>query len=621
MGKGRLLGQAGRCFSASLLGLLVAVTPVAAQKSPQQVVEELNRDAMEAYNALDINKAGSMLEEALRVSSGGGVPPQLVARTNLNLGIVYIGGLGDQDNGLGYFVQAVCMDPSVQLDPLTSTPDIQNVMNVAIQRARGGACPTGPAPPGAVGLQPMAPAQPMQPMPPPQPVAPPPEQALAHRSPVEQLSQTPLPLYVEVNPLAQAKKIYVYYKGLGMKEYKRVPMYQYQNGFAYQISCEDVWEPKVSYYIEAQSADGRVVGVIGSAAQPIEVPIVAARKQPEPSLPGAQPPTSCVAKECPPGMAGCKASKKASAAIGDSCSANADCQSGLECRDDECALIGAGGTEVPEINPATGAYQPTSPTSSGPEELKLNFVQLGFTVGLAYVQAGMVADRPPPNNRVFVAQGTSMYIEDPYAALAAGQQVEFPTPGTASESLLNSWVPDADSSDSLGPLKGNCSADGVPSGPTDPLHQLPTKYCVRVKAPGFVPNLAMRLALGRFITPRIAVAALMRLQFVSGKGALNNLLFGARAEYVLTKPKAKGLMLSAFAGVTAGEIQAKPPATGTTKNAPFVKSGMMGAHIGSNVRYRITPNVGLFAAPEIDVQFPTLLVNIDLTLAGVEAAF
>src|SRR4051794_447307 len=102
----------------------LASGPAAVQaQDAQQIVIDLNRQAMDAYNALDINKAGSMLEEALRVGYQGRVPPQLVARTNLNLGVVYIGGLNDQDHGLQYFMQALCTDPTAQLDPLMSSPD------------------------------------------------------------------------------------------------------------------------------------------------------------------------------------------------------------------------------------------------------------------------------------------------------------------------------------------------------------------------------------------------------------------------------------------------------------------------------------------------------------------
>lgn len=580
--------------------------------SAQQAVEELNRQAMEAYNALDINKAGSMLEQALQVAGQGGVYPPLVARTNLNLGVVYVGGMGDQNSGFNYFVQALCIDPSIQLDPLTSTPEVLSVYNGAMQRARSGGCPTGGgAPPGQMAPPPQAYVAP-------QPVAPPPDQAFVHRSPVEQLSQTPLPIYAEISPLAQAKKIFLYYKGLGMEQFKQVPMYRFQSGFAYQISCTDVWEPKVSYYIEAKAADGRLVGVVGSATAPIEVPVVASRTQAEPALPGTQAPTACAAKECPPGVQGCKVAGKA--AIGASCSNDKDCQSGLECKSDSCALIGAGSTEVPDYNPSSGSYDTTAPeTPAAPAHWKDNpwFAQLGLAVGLAYVQAGMIADRPPPDNDHIFVDPAGNYV--PGAAIGTTPGLIFPAPGTPYAGKVGAWVPDADSADSMGALSGNCAADGKPSGPGMPV-LLPTKYCVRVKSPGFVPALALRAAIGRFVTSNISLAALVRFQFSGGKGTLANMLVGARAEYLFSDPKLKTVLISAFLGGTFGEIQAQPPAS-RNNGAPYVKSGLMGAHVGANFRYRFSDHFGLFASPEIDVQLPTFLLNIDFTLAGFEAAF
>ena len=79
-------------------------------------------------------------------------------------------------------------------------------------------------------------------------------------------------------------------------------------------------------------------------------------------------------------------------------------------------------------------------------------------------------------------------------------------------------------------------------------------------------------------------------------------------------------MVSVFAGGTFGQIQAQPPASGNTDGAPYVKSGLQGAHVGSNVRYRFIKNFGLVFSPEIDVQFPSFLLNVDLTVLA-EAAF
>ena len=600
----------------ALATVLFAAT--ARAQSAEELVTKLNADALDAFNALDINKAGAMLEEALRVAAQGGVSAQLLARTNMNMGIIYVSGLTDHQGALPFFLAAVCTDPAIQLDPLTSTPEVQSVYAVAVQKAQGGGCPSGGA----------APAVPIA------PVRPPPEQAIIHHSPVEQLVQTPLPLYAEVHALAGAKKIFVFYKGQGMEQWKRVPMYQYQSGFAYQISCNDVWEPKVSYYIEAQDEAGAVVGVAGSAAQPIEVPVVAKRTQAEPALPGAQSPSSCVASECPPGVKGCK--KSGTAAIADACASDSDCQSGLACHEDEnvCVIAGSGGTEVPDYDEETGELEDFDEPDSG--EPKRWFVQLGFATGFSYLWRGMEADRPAPRNRVFYAENNPMQLlADPVMHIRSGSTVPiyFAEANKGMDALLTAWVPDADSSDSLGELGGECAADGTATGPdafraaqaanaagdnADAL--FPSRYCVRMKSEGFVPQVALRANVGYFITERFAASGLFRFQFSSGEGTLAGILLGARGEYLFSEPRSKGLLLSGFGGLTFGQIQAQPPADGGGDAAPYVVTGPLGVHVGGTVRYRFMPSFGLFASPEIDLQMIAWMVHIDATL-GVEAAF
>lgn len=590
--------------------LFVSVDRASAQPTAEDVVTGLNRDAMDAFNALDIDKAGAMLEEALRVSAQGGVSPGLLARTNLNMGIIYVSGLSDHNGALPFFIAAVCTDPSVALDPLTSTPDVQSVHAVALQKAQNGGCAAGQGP--AVPIA---------------PVRPPPDQAIIHVAPAEQLAQTPLPLYAEVHALAGASKILLFYKAVGMEQFKSVSMYRYQSGFAYQLSCNDVWEPKLSYYIEAQDEAGAIVGVAGSAAQPIDVAIVSARTQPEPALPQAAPPSSCAASECPPGLKGCK--KAGTAAIDDACEASTDCQSGLECNEDNvCRLIGSGSTEVPEYDEGTGTFEDIDEPET--KEPKRWFVQLGLAAGWSYLTPGMEADRPAPDDRVFIGDGgplNGQLVPDPagYLATNSGSLV-FPEPGTPSETLLTAWVPDADSFDAISALGGECSGDGIETGPaqfaasSDPDDLFPSRYCVRMKSPGFVPQVALRLNVGYFITPRIAASAILRFQFSSGEGTLAGILLGARGEYLLTEPKSKGLMLSPFVGATIGQIQAQPPADGNTDDAPYAVSGPIGVNLGGTVRYRFMPNFGVFGSPEIDVQIPDLLFHLDLTI-GAEGAF
>ena len=89
---------------------------------------------------------------------------------------------------------------------------------------------------------------------------------------------------------------------------------------------------------------------------------------------------------------------------------------------------------------------------------------------------------------------------------------------------------------------------------------------------------------------------------------------------MLGSNRARGFSLSLFLGASVGQIQVKPPLRTENEEAPFAVSGLMGAHAGASLRYRLHRSFGLFLAPELNLQFPDFLMNIDLTL-GPEVAF
>ncbi len=536
-------------FSLVLAAMLLPTLAASAQ-SPADRVNQMTAEAMEAYNNLDIDRAGQTLVEAIELANQNGVSGPPLARANMSLGVVYVGGLGDNTNGLVHFLAAVCADPNIQLDPLTSTPDIQTVFQLAQQRAQGGGCSGGGG--GAPGPQPVAPEIGPDPVGPSQPA--PTSGELIHTAPTQQRSQTPLPLYVEA-PLADVEKVHLYYKGLGMDAFKRVDMVPYGAGYAYQLSCQDVWEPRVVYYISVIGEGGRTLASAGTAQAPIEVAVSSSGTSAQ--LPDAAPPGLC-GEECPPGMGGC--TSRGMAAIGEPCEASNDCQSGLICSDDACALAGAGAEEDDDDGPASTDFARL-------------FVQLGGAIGFASVQAGMTADSAPPNlNGIY--DGNSPWVAAPTECPAAGQ------------------------------------VDGAPDA-----------YCVSVPTPGFVPNMAIRAAIGYFVAPWLSLAAILRYQPDHGGGQLPGMLVGGRAEIMLTTPKATGFSMSLFAGGTMGTIHAKPPTKDPKwdATAPYIISGLGGAHVGSNMRYRFARNVGLFLAPEVDLQFPLFMFHIDMA-AGLELA-
>src|SRR5262245_27764314 len=87
-------------------------------------ISELNSQALEAYQALDIDTARAKLEQAIGLAQQSGMGGPVVAQTYVNLGVVYVAGMSDRDRGLTAFVSAMCMQGDVQLDPLLSTPDV-----------------------------------------------------------------------------------------------------------------------------------------------------------------------------------------------------------------------------------------------------------------------------------------------------------------------------------------------------------------------------------------------------------------------------------------------------------------------------------------------------------------
>lgn len=548
----RRLSFLGLWLSAAFVYAAVGLSASAASaQRPLQQVIDLNRQAMEAYTNLEVDQARQKLEQALEVAQRGNVSGAPLARTYLNLGIVYVGGLGDNGRGLNFFVQAIQADSSVQLDPLTSTPDIQTVFNLARSRA-GSAQPPGrnPDPPART---PDPPAR--NPDPPPNTAG---QGTLIHDPIGEQLVQTALPVFVQLAEGSTAEHVYLYYKGLGMREPRRIEMQPHAGGYGFEIPCADVFEPRMDYYIVAFGSDGTPIGFAGTAQAPLQVPIVTTRTMAAPSLPGAPAPEQCgQQEECPPGMPGC-APQRGQGGLGDTCTNASECRTGMSCEDNFCVL-GGGGDDGGGDDDDDDDSDESSPVDDS--ELPKLFLQIGGTMGFAFASSGMLADSARPDDM------------------------------TGDES----------------PWEG-CDADGG-------------TCTVRIRQAGFVPTVALRLTGGYYFTPRIAAALSIRFQPDHGEGnpsIFAGLLIGARIQYLVTKPAVDGFSTALFVGTSYGQIQPHPPQNDV--EGPYVVSGLNGAQLGAAMAYRFSKNVGIHVTPEVNLMFPTFLFDIDLT-AGLELAF
>ncbi len=322
---------------------------------------ELNRQAMDAYLNLEVEDAMDSLNQALEAARRGNVTGSQLARTYANMGIVAVGGFGDNSAGLQHFVDAIEADPSVELDPLSSTPDIQAVFTLARSRAGGGGGNTND--PDVIEIQrPTGPGQ------------------IPHRPVTEQLRNTALPIFVEVPGSASVGGISVFYKAPGMQSFRQVEMRRMEGGYGLELPCAEIMAPVVSYYVVARGDDGETMGTAGDANTPFSVQIVSERTMPPPALPGAPPPEQCTDTECPPGMSGCASG--GTAGLGDTCVTSQDCRSGLSCEDNFCIA---------------GDYE--EPDALDESDMPRFFLDAGFTLGLGYASSGGSADSAPPDDR------------------------------------------------------------------------------------------------------------------------------------------------------------------------------------------------------------------------------
>jgi hypothetical protein len=392
-----LSGLAAIALAASVAA---SAAPAAAQ-SPLQRVLDLNRQGMDAYMNLELEQAQSLLQQALQTAQSGGVTGAPLARTYLNLGVVAVGGFGDNGRGMNFFVQALQADSSIQLDPLTSTPEIQTVFQLARQRAGtggggggGGGAGGGGGGGGAVGGgggsgggggggQAVGGNLPHQPVP-------------------EQLAQTAVPIYVEVP--GDPAHVYVFYKATGMRDFRRVEMQPIADGYGYEVPCSDVFQPELQYYIVAFAGDGSPMGFAGSQNDPVTVPIVSSRSQPAPALPGRAPPETCTDAECPPGMEGCSSG---GGGMGSTCRTDGDCGSGLVCEDDLCVTGDGDGNDG-------------SDGDGGDDGAPRFFLHVGGGLGAAWVDGNMVADDVRPGETRFDGTMRPAAEHDPSSWVEAG---------------------------------------------------------------------------------------------------------------------------------------------------------------------------------------------------------
>ncbi len=349
---------------AALSCAAVQIAAVQSAAAQDDRIRSLNQEAMDSYNNLEFDEALSALQRAAKLGERNDASVKLRALTFMNMGVVYVGGLGDNGSGREAFIKAIALDPEAKLDPLTSTPEIQAVFGLAKREVQD----SGPSDDASGGRG-----------------------KIPHTAYEVQQIRTPIPVFVEVPRKAPVAAMTVFYRGPNMEAYVPLDMERRKTGFGALIPCDHVDAPSVEYYLEALDDDGDLLGRSGDEQNPHRVHILMALEGPLPALPGDEPPEQCEAPECPPGM-DCN-DQSEGALEGEYCTVTAECGPGMVCVEELCQW-------------------PSEDDDNSPRF----FARMGVGLGAAYVTKGMPADGPPPGGPdpdVWVPDGVGDCAEDP----------------------------------------------------------------------------------------------------------------------------------------------------------------------------------------------------------------
>ncbi len=315
-------------LATSILCVLFLVSPAYAQnKAVEGQARGLQKKAMqEDYLATDFEKAQEKLSTAITKCGNDKCSAMMRAELRRDLGVVQIGGQIDKDKGMANWVEALKLEPRMELDPDVKTKELEKIWEDARRQATGGGRGGGGGGGGSKNTEA-------------------PTGDFTHTAISEQLVRTPLPIYAEYGGSEEVVRVVAKYKGFGMPDWKTVELKKHEKGYGGLLPCLDVQQGDVTYYLQGFNAANDPVATSGDRNNPYRVKIVAQLNGDAPHLPGVSAPTQCAdpgaATDCPPNFPGCKKAPppEAAATTDDDASKKSDgedCEESSECRSDTC---------------------------------------------------------------------------------------------------------------------------------------------------------------------------------------------------------------------------------------------------------------------------------------------
>jgi hypothetical protein len=297
-------------FALPLAVMVVSVGAAGSARAQDQAaiqkMVELNKKALSAFDGGDLEMAKSTLLEAVVAGKEAGLSNHnLMARTYIHLGALYVEGFKDRTRGQRYLVNALKIRPDIGITPSLVTPALTEVFEAARRDAGsggggGGAAAPPPASAPSPGPQPgdqlrappaashSPPARTPVPPPPRELAAAPPPRAAPAAPPgeepdlpatISQPLQCPLPdeappeekIFLRCVPRGDAgiSRVLLFYRTPGDEKFVAVPMTKSSRGwFNGSIPANAVMGKSLQYYFEGRDSSDKVVGSAGRGDSP-----------------------------------------------------------------------------------------------------------------------------------------------------------------------------------------------------------------------------------------------------------------------------------------------------------------------------------------------------------------
>jgi hypothetical protein len=285
-------------LAVALAGFAIACAGSARAAEPEDEalsrVVELNKKALTLYEALDMEGAAALLNQALELCKSAGLDARAAAaRTHIHLGVVNVSGLKNHAQGLAEFREALAIDPKIKITKSLVNPEVQAAFADA-QSATAAPTSAAKSLPFPTGQEPPVPAAPVEGG----------GNGISHPLVTAATQNRAIAIKAQVPPGLGATKIALAYRAEASDEFlvrDMIPIENEPGWFCAEIPVEACQGRQVAYYIEAQDADDRELAHNGTPELPHSIALA-----PE-DAPEAAPATVAASPEAgkgssPPGL-------------------------------------------------------------------------------------------------------------------------------------------------------------------------------------------------------------------------------------------------------------------------------------------------------------------------------